>query len=561
MVPPTPTTTDVEILADTGTTDTLIRMGDSHILSNIRLNSDTLRVRVANNSLITSTTTGDLSLTGSEFSLKAHVFEDRDLGKNLLSISELCNQGCIAEFSKDGLRIYHHDTIILQGDKGPLDKLWTIRIPHTHPEANWSVRLNVDAEVVNWWHATMGYPTVSSFLRMLQWCDIPRLTASMVRANPPNPQATAIGHLNQTRKNQNSTRPRIPTPSMTRLEHVAEGLPDIDTKTDNDVYAQCMTTDELIASGILHVDLTGAFPWLGSGGEKYWLVTVFQNYIHIELMKSKDAKEYVDAYARTLKFFQARGLKPRFLRMDNETSDRVEEFAHVEGLIIQYVPVNTHRRNSAERAIQDVKNHFLAMFWGVPADFPMNRWPLIAPMLELTLNLLRQHGLNVSISAYEGLFRHKFDFRANTMGPFGTPITVHEKSGVRASWDGHGVPGYYLQPLLNTYRSVLTYVPETNGIRSTDTLAWHPQSLVLPGASNDDMLAACIKDLIQALQQREQSQSTSSPSRRIATDTLVATLLGYREQYRNLVIANELVRINSRLISSGVRVSSFLFKI
>jgi len=157
MVPPTPSppltsTTDVEILADTGTTDTLIRMGDSHILSNIKLHSDTLRVRVANNSIITSTTTGDLSLTA-DFSLKAHVFEDRDLGKNLLSISELCNQGCVAEFSKDWLRISHQNIIILQGAKGPLDKLWTLRIPNnsstSNPEANWSIRLNVDAEVVN----------------------------------------------------------------------------------------------------------------------------------------------------------------------------------------------------------------------------------------------------------------------------------------------------------------------------------------------------------------------------------------------------------------------------
>jgi hypothetical protein len=95
--------------------------------------------------------------------------------------------------------------------------------------------------------------------------------------------------------------------------------------------------------------------------------------------------------------------------MDNETSDQVERLAEARHLSIQYVPVGTHRRNKAERAIQDAKNQFLSMFWGVPDDFPSDKWPQIRKMLLLTLNLLRPHALNPNISAYEGIFKAKFD--------------------------------------------------------------------------------------------------------------------------------------------------------
>jgi hypothetical protein len=143
----------------------------------------------------------------------------------------------------------------------------------------WSVKLNVDAEVVNWWHAVMGYPPVSTFLRFLSWCEIPRLTAAMVRANPPNAQATAIGHLNQTRKNQRSSKPRFkpPNTSVTFADDHTEQSHNIIDPTANtaSVFTKLMTTSEIVASGILHSDLTGAFPWAGCNGERYWLGALF----------------------------------------------------------------------------------------------------------------------------------------------------------------------------------------------------------------------------------------------------------------------------------------------
>ncbi len=546
MVPPhqpTSTSSTIPICSDSGTTDTLIRFGDSDVVTHITPCSE-FRVRVANNQVVASTHVGRIPiphLPGKY--ITAHLFEDTDLSKSLLSISELCNDhDCEATFTKTTVLIRHDKSIIFSGTKEPHAKLWNIDLsvptPSSDATAMWSVKLNVDAEVVNWWHAVMGYPPVSTFLRFLSWCEIPRLTAAMVRANPPNPQATAIGHLNQTRKNQRSSKPRfippITTSSVTFADDPTEQPIDFIDPAANtaSVYTKIMTTSEIVASGILHSDLTGAFPWAGCNGERYWLVSVFENYIHIEFMKSKSAADYVEGYTKTYAFFEARGCKVQFHRMDNETSDQVERLAEARHLSIQYVPVGTHRRNKAERAIQDAKNQFLSMFWGVPDDFPTDRWPQIRKMLLLTLNLLRPHALNPTISAYEGIFKAKFDFKAHTLAPFGMPTTVHEKPHLRASWDGHGVPGFFLHHERNNYRSAKFYIPETNGVRSSDSFAFHPEPLCLPGSNDFDMLRASITDLIDRLHEHE-GRYANVPKH--TAHQLTAVLQDYRDQYRSAI--------------------------
>ena len=59
-----------------------------------------------------------------------------------------------------------------------------------------------------------------------------------------------------------------------------------------------------------------------------------------------------------------------------------------------------HQRNSAERAIQTFKNHFIAALACTDPNFPMSNWCRLLPRAELTLNLLRPSRLNPKLSAY-----------------------------------------------------------------------------------------------------------------------------------------------------------------
>ena len=67
------------------------------------------------------------------------------------------------------------------------------------------------------------------------------------------------------------------------------------------------------------------------------------------------------------------------------------------------MPPHIHRRNSAERAIQTFKNHFIAGLASIDPNFPLSNWCRLLPQAELTLNLLRPSRLNPKLSAYAQL--------------------------------------------------------------------------------------------------------------------------------------------------------------
>jgi hypothetical protein len=55
------------------------------------------------------------------------------------------------------------------------------------------------------------------------------------------------------------------------------------------------------------------------------------------------------------------------------------------------------------------------------------------------------------MSVYAQLNGH-FYFNITPLAPPGTRIIDHEKTDQRASWDPHGLDGYYLGPVLDHYR-------------------------------------------------------------------------------------------------------------
>jgi hypothetical protein len=74
--------------------------------------------------------------------------------------------------------------------------------------------------------------------------------------------------------------------------------------------------------------------------------------------------------------------------MDNEASAAFRQAITDNDCKLQLVPPHVHRCNAAERAIRTFKDHFLAILAGLPPSFPRDRWDLLIPQAELTLNLL-----------------------------------------------------------------------------------------------------------------------------------------------------------------------------
>ena len=397
----------------------------------------TSTVGLPNKARITSLGSIHIPIPHSDVVITAHVIHPSKRSHDLSSVSQVCVQGCSATFTSNSVEVIHrHGTIILSGSKNIHDLLWSLPLPIPIPPtkshqgvsssaSNFVIHNAHDAEFVQFVHAAFGSPALSTFHRAVRQGylkSFPRITARMIRRNPPNPIATAMGHLDRVRQGMASTKPSAPTRAIPHVPLDADQQESLDLSDSPDVspvvegydefdhtYTKLIRVDEAN-----HSDLTGKFPLSSRRGFMYFLVSLWRGYIHVELLKARTASEYLRAYSSTLEVFQAHGnVRITLQRLDNETSKELDSFLRAKVDSVQYVPAHSHRANKAERAIRTFKNHFIASLCTTDATFPLNVWDELIPQCELTLNHLQPFALDPSFSAYEGLHRSPFDFHSH----------------------------------------------------------------------------------------------------------------------------------------------------
>ena len=213
----------------------------------------------------------------------------------------------------------------------------------------------------------------------------------------------------------------------------------------------------------------------------------------------------------------APGLRPRLHTLDNEASTSLKEFLTAEHVEYQLVPPHIHRRNSAERAIQTFKNHFIAGLASTDPNFPLSNWRRLLPQAELTLNLLRPSRLNPKLSAYAQL-EGAFDFNRTPLAPPGTRVIVHEKPNQRRTWAPHGIDGWYIGPALDHYQCYRVWIPSTHAERIMDTIQFFPTLLRTPTLSHRDATLQAARELTHALQ----NLNNANPLSQLSDDQLRA---------------------------------------
>lgn len=326
-----------------------------------------------------------------------------------------------------------------------------------------------------------------------------------ISRHPPNSISSSIGHQDKAKSNISSTK-RNGAPQATNNFHLSEteilslindGTPD---PQDNGAewrslwlnpYTFITSSDEIMqqltsSSQVIQGDATGAFPRKSRRGKQFFLVTVYKNYTHVELLSDRTAQEYVRAWTATVKFFSHRGHSISKVRIDNETSDDLKTSLTSQDISVETVPANDHRRNLAENVIRHWKNHFIAVLATAHPSFPLEQWDLLVPHSEVTFNTLRPFGPNRSLSAYEGIHGSPFDFDRFPLGILGALVTIHD--GNRKSWGAHGQQGYFIGHDYDKYREFSVYLPSTDSIRHNDTIDWHPVGVLLPGSTGIEKL-------------------------------------------------------------------------
>ena len=547
-------------IPDTGCTDLLFKCSTAHKLENRRPFHD-LCVTVANHEVIRSSEMGDLRVptpTG-DLLLPAYIFPDNVLSNNLVGLSAFCNAGCTVTLTSTAIDISLGGTSIWHDVKAPHDRLWKLdldTLPNQPTEvdkigateaayktvepvwgtAHQSIRLDTDAEYVRFAHAVFGSHPISTFVNATAkgWLgNFPKLTARMIRQNPPVERATAMGYLDQTRQGLQSTKPK-----RDDRHNLVNDAEDIDTDED---YAET-TAEPRVCFQVLSTetwlnstDATGRLPFTTLSGWNYVLVSTMRGYVHLQLIRDRTKAEYTRAYRDMYAFYRSHGKCPTTQRLDNETSDELEGFLREAQVQIQYVPPGIHRQNPAESVLRHAKNCIFAMCSTADANFPSGLlFQEAVPQTEIVMNQLRPWHSDPTINAWTGMHNAPYDHLAHPISIYGMRVVVHEKADQRGSWALHGKDGFYLGPALQHYRCWRTYISETRATRITDTIAWLPDPYRMPGHSPLEAITAAVQDLSAVVDTLVNSSEAELLRQSDAAPSVGQQLTGTVQQLRDL---------------------------
>jgi len=334
---------------------------------------------------------------------------------------------------------------------------------------------------------------------------------------------TQKGHMDQARVNQASTS------QVEELEHFFPKMFS-DNETEHCCFAAITTAPTKTGnSNAAFSDQTGKFPFKSLFGNQHIFVFYHDNssYIHLEPMKNKSQVELllVRACSETLKMFISAGTKSSIHILDKQCPQSLKDYMLVAGVNYQLTPPGTHRYNFAEQSIRTANAHTISGLSSVHPCFPMHQWDQLIPQAEITLNLLRGSRMNPKLSACTQI-NGIFGPLATPLGPPGCLVLAHKKPSKRTTWVPHRKEGFCIGPDLELHHCFRVDIPETQAIRSVDTLSLFPHDFQIPALSINDILYQATQDTLQVLQNTDTycSLTLCTPQELTAIKDLVSIL-------------------------------------
>ena len=447
-------------------------------------------------------------------------FHFNEMDTPLLSMPALADDGCKIALTKDNVVVTKNDKIVLKGIRDKISTLWMMPVKHykkvnllkdhlpstpTIHAANSACHQPTIAKLMAYHNATIGSLPVKTLCNAIDndWLtSFPGLTSAAIRKHLPKSISTTMGHLHMIRKGiRSTTKPTISEIMNEELdpEPVLQPPRRI-TNRNHNVAVDVIPFEDL--KGIIATDLPGRFPTTSAQGNAYVLVMYDydSNTINAVAIKNRKTASLIHGYNELYEELKKAGINPVLHRLDNETSNELILEIEKKGLEYQIASPGDHRLNYAERAIQTFKNHFIAVLFGCDSTFPAKQWDRLIKQAVMTLNMCRPSRINPKLSAYQQVWGN-FDFNKTPLAPPGCKVVVHERAMERGAWACHGVVGYYIGPAMKHYRNYISYIPETKGIRTTNTIEFFPEKVDMPTTATTDRLARATEDLVEILQE------------------------------------------------------------
>ena len=135
-------------------------------------------------------------------------------------MGQLCDDDCVAIFTKYGVKILNHNQVIITGLRDRTDGLWNIPLgpcpptqqspTRSHPnQANGILRQDITKrELAQYFHVAAFSPAKSTFISAINnghFTSCPGLSAILISKHLPQSPFTVKGYLDQEQKNLCST--------------------------------------------------------------------------------------------------------------------------------------------------------------------------------------------------------------------------------------------------------------------------------------------------------------------------------------------------------------------
>jgi hypothetical protein len=194
--------------------------------------------------------------------------------------------------------------------------------------------------------------------------------------------------------------PKVLIKEKPRLLH-ATNLPNLIGDNDNESIANvfCFGAFANKNSGIVYHDLTRSFPFMSYDGSVcFFILYHYESNAILETpIAGLDDISIFEAYKKQFENLAAKGFKPKLNVMDNQATKHIKKILNKNECKLQLVEPHNHRVNAAERAIQTLKDAFIAALATTDSNFPLQLWDWLMPQVQDTLNMMRTWRINPAI--------------------------------------------------------------------------------------------------------------------------------------------------------------------
>ena len=304
-----------------------------------------------------------------------------------MSFGKTSDDGNISIFTDEKVQVYKEADVLITCRGKPIitgkrDERGRYRIPLMQTRGQWKPRkpskkskkflqeansvynLPTTEEALKRMHTVCGYPVKPTWIKAMKagnFTGWPMLNKRNVAKYYPETTETPKGHLNQSRKNVRSTKPKkdpLEKTDTTTLQG----------KKVRDVYTKVYDVRNTVFS-----EQTSQFPTRSKLGNKYIMVTVEidSNAILVNPIKNRTDAELTRAYCAMMLWLKRADIIPQKHILDNEVSTAMKTIIRNEyKMKIELGPPGCHRRNSEEVAIRNPKTHLLSVLAGTAEGFP-----------------------------------------------------------------------------------------------------------------------------------------------------------------------------------------------